>query len=329
MRLFTLLGLLLAASLLSFDLSAQSDCHCTIQKQNNQLVYSQGCFPADRNAKLCALTLKDGVGNIDLYHLEDLRGVIITVEKNVNARFEGTALSSSSTRFIFPDGGTQIKIRDGANHISVASENNGNGANSVSMYNQQLQQCSGACTLLNPAQAAVMPVTLTSWETQARNGQVELHWETAAEKDNSHFQVSHSTDGRSFRTLATVAGQGDSEQLNSYHYRHLPARDGVNYYRLEQFDYDGTRTELGVQSVNFSGAEASVLSISPNPVKAGAELRVDLADAAGTEVQLYGPAGRLIGAYVLNHSTFQLPQLSAGIYTLRIGQRAARIVVTP
>ncbi|THH35556.1 hypothetical protein [Neolewinella litorea] len=329
MQFFTLTGLLLAASLLSFGLSAQDYCHCVVENKGGQVVYSEACFPADRSQKLCALTLKNGVGNVDLYHLEDLRDVIITVEKNVNARFEGSSLSSSGTRFLFPDGGTQIKIRDGDNHISVSSENNGNGANSVNAYNQQLAQCSGACTLLRPTEAAVMPVSLMHWETEARNGTVELVWETAAEADNSHFQISHSTDGIDFRALGTVDGQGTTESVSSYRFRHLPTSRGVNYYRLEQYDFDGTRTELGVQSVNLATTAESALRVSPNPVRPGAEVRFHFPDAAGSEVQLYGPAGRLIGTYLLDRSNFQLPPVSPGVYTLRAGQHLARLVVTP
>ncbi len=111
-----------------------------------------------------------------------------------------------------------------------------------------------------------LPITLLSFNANYGNDAVELTWATATEINNNYFTISRSGDGLNFATLGTVKGAGNSTEENHYSYTELTAPDGVNYYRLQQTDYDGVTTSdaIVIVTINESGKAARVM---PNPVK--------------------------------------------------------------
>jgi len=95
----------------------------------------------------------------------------------------------------------------------------------------------------------VLPVNLTTFTAAIKNSNVQLRWTTASEKNNSHFNIHRSQDGKEFEKIAVIAAGGNSAELLHYNYRDNALLPGINYYRLEQEDFDGKKTVLGVTSV--------------------------------------------------------------------------------
>ena len=322
------LGLLLAALLSSFAASAQ-DCNCVIKRVDNEISRSPACdFPQS----ICGLELGKDL-TIDVTEFKDLRDITIVLLGNTNPTFDGEALSSAKTQFDLRGGGSNVKILHPSGEKSYA-KGNPNNDNSISFYNAELAKCNGTCSLIGPGRTnenyAVMPITLTDWTTTTKPGYVELQWHTAAERDNDRFRISRSTDGVAFQEVGEVLGTGTTEAGTDYTFRDLSAPQGLNYYRLEQFDFDGTRTDLGVQTAAWGTAVAAALSVSPNPVLAGALLGVHQATQEfARQAQLIGPDGRVIGSYAVSNGKIQLPQLAAGVYTIKIDNSTSRFVVMP
>ncbi len=131
--------------------------------------------------------------------------------------------------------------------------------------------------------------------------------------------------------LGRVLGRGTTAERTDYTYRDLTPAAGVSYYRLEQYDFDGTQTDLGIQTTRMEEAMAAAFSVSPNPVLAGALLGVHMATTREVEEHAHqnGPNGRLIGTYEASSGSIQLPQLRAGVYTLKLGESTSRFVVLP
>lgn len=99
--------------------------------------------------------------------------------------------------------------------------------------------------------ACLLPVELLSFSgVKSAHRQVLLNWITASEQNNSHFILERSTDNIDFIPITTVAGAGNSNSNHSYEFpdNELPASP-VLYYRLKQFDFDGTSTVSNVISV--------------------------------------------------------------------------------
>ena len=90
-------------------------------------------------------------------------------------------------------------------------------------------------------------VELVSFEAYARDGAIELRWETGSELDNLGFHLYRSTaaSGPYERITGTVIpGLGSSPAGARYTYRDTGLTNGVTYfYRLEDIETTG-RTEL-------------------------------------------------------------------------------------
>jgi surface protein len=163
-----------------------------------------------------------------------------------------------------------------------------------------------------------LPITLQSFTVQAQNNNTALlQWTTATESNNKGFVVQHSTDGIDFTTLDFVnskaAGGNSSAQLN-YNYTDTHPLNGVNYYRLQQTDLDGTVKYSDVRSVQFS----DLLSVYPNPVQSvltvtgvSSEATYTLLSANGTTVM----QGTLLAS---NKNQISVSGVADGIYFLRI-----------
>jgi hypothetical protein len=102
----------------------------------------------------------------------------------------------------------------------------------------------------------VLPTSLISFQGTYINSKSELSWQTASEQNNSHFTLSHSTDGYQFNVIGTVAGSGNSTEIRDYRFMHNYPHPGMNYYKLKSTDYDGKEYSKGIVAIeaefNFS-----------------------------------------------------------------------------
>ncbi len=156
-------------------------------------------------------------------------------------------------------------MHDPQYRVGVALEN--------SAYNQPPNPGFYLGTGMNPppvpniymASTSILPVKLLEFTAKENSGKVNLNWKTAEEKNNDHFTVERSKDGKSFTGIYSVKGAGNSSQIKNY--ANVDARPftGVNYYRLKQTDADGSSFYSAIQTVTI-GAKREALSISPNPV---------------------------------------------------------------
>ncbi len=97
---------------------------------------------------------------------------------------------------------------------------------------------------------ASLPVDLIDFSvisTGANAGR--LHWSTASEQNNKSFIIEHQFGDRSYRTIATLDGKGDSQVVNYYHQDVKNLAPGTHYFRLKQQDLDGRITDHGIVSL--------------------------------------------------------------------------------
>ena len=334
MKLINLKVLLFAALCTPFVATAQT---CTIENTGSNapdgqvLKFEGSCLTSDSDVPFRTLILT-GDNNIDLsnnLNFLDLSNVNIVFESNIRGTFNENTLVNEFTKFNHTVNGAKLWIEKAQGQpLKFGFNGNGN-ENKVDFLNDQMKECptDNVCSLIRPTNVFVMPVSLMSWITQIDGKQVLLNWETADELDNSHFVVSRSTDGATFTELGTIDGQGTTGSVSTYRFRDQKPATGVNYYRLEQYDYDGTRTELGVQSVDFGGRLTGNLMLSPNPVASGQVLTFAGHADGDTEVEIFAPNGSHVGNYLVQGGAFRVPTLKPGMYTLRMHGQATRLVV--
>ncbi|MBF9221705.1 T9SS type A sorting domain-containing protein [Hymenobacter ruricola] len=187
----------------------------------------------------------------------------------------------------------------------------------------------GTFTISNAANP--LPVELTSFDAQALNADAQLTWTTASEKNNDRFEVEASADGRAFRRIGTVAGQGSPAQPRTY--RLLDeniARYAAQlvYYRLRQVDADGAAHLSPVRTVQVAATAPLHAAAWPNPFAgAGTSLTVHPAAAGAAELTLHDAQGRVVLSrrqdLAAGSSTLALPELGrlpSGVYVLTVQQ---------
>jgi len=164
-----------------------------------------------------------------------------------------------------------------------------------------------------------LPVTLLDYHATLQNtGVVKLQWQTAAEIDNKEFIISRSLDGQQFNVVGKVASFGNTTTGNNYVFNDKKPVNGINYYRLEQKDFDGKKTDLGVRVLNVSLTDNKV-EIYPNPTQD----IVNVTFVAGiyNQIQLIDINGKILKQISLSSSTTQttisLDNLASGTYLLK------------
>ncbi len=171
--------------------------------------------------------------------------------------------------------------------------------------------------------SAILPVELVFFDARLQGETTLLSWQTASETNNEGFEIEHSPDGKNWRNLATIKGQGTTFELQNYSYLHENPQPGLNYYRLKQMDYDGKFEYSKIVSVDLTDLEnPSSFWVYPNPVSKG-ELTLyfpkGLEEEAFT-LTLYSLAGQLL----IQQKDVELPKtldisgLGAGVYLLEV-----------
>ena len=112
---------------------------------------------------------------------------------------------------------------------------------------------------------SILPVALTDFRAIANppNG-IRLIWLTEVEENNAKFIVERSADGRKFEAIGEVKGAGSSFVPQSYVFMDEDPFPGINYYRLVQFDFDGTIERYKMVTANYIRTQAA--KVFPNPM---------------------------------------------------------------
>ena len=109
------------------------------------------------------------------------------------------------------------------------------------------------------------PVTLISFTGKRAGDQVHLNWSTATEINNDYFSVERSSDGINFSQIANIKGHGNSTSILQYRYSDTNPLAEQSYYRLAQYDFDGTLEHSQVIEVAPSDGLSNGLLILNNP----------------------------------------------------------------
>jgi hypothetical protein len=176
--------------------------------------------------------------------------------------------------------------------------------------------------------ASVLPVHWLDFRLENGSEEINLIWQTASETNCSHFIVQRSIDALKWEDLARLEGHGNSSVIQSYTYKDESPVSKA-YYRITQFDYDGSQTYSGILRADFRDV-SDIAKVYPNPSNGKVlieiinqtELRaIRVCSLTGQDLQLY-----LSGGYA--HYEIELPK---GMYYLLIedlsGRRYMKLIV--
>ncbi|MBK9736358.1 MAG: T9SS type A sorting domain-containing protein [Saprospiraceae bacterium] len=111
-----------------------------------------------------------------------------------------------------------------------------------------------------------LPVTLVSMQTKWEGpGLAALSWEVAQEINNEAFEVLLSDDGKTYKSVGVIKSAGNGRGRHNYEYVFDNDIKGISYVALQQKDFDGRTSLLGVKTMKTSESDVDI-KVYPNPV---------------------------------------------------------------
>lgn len=157
-----------------------------------------------------------------------------------------------------------------------------------------------------------LPVTWIHFEARAFTDYIQVNWATGNEKENALFILQRSADGTTWENISQQEGAGESTTQRIYHYVDEKPVDGINYYRLQQIDNDGSSSYSKVISCSIN--KETAYSIFPNPCPQ--DQRIQIIAEGNTFIQIYSINGENVFSGSIED--FDSSTLGAGVYFLVI-----------
>ncbi len=162
----------------------------------------------------------------------------------------------------------------------------------------------------------VAPVSLVSFTGTYTDDQTNLAWTTVSEINNDYFEIERSDDGITFYTVGKMKGKGTTTEVSNYSFVDEKECVGVTYYRLVQYDYDGTREYSGVITVKN---ETSSLIVSPNPFTDN--FTIVFSGYEASQIKIFDILGRVVLTKAMDQNSYTLSmgeELSKGTYIVNV-----------
>jgi len=137
----------------------------------------------------------------------------------------------------------------------------------------------------------ILPLQWMRFDARRASTNVILEWTTANEVMTRDFIIQHSRDGRNWNHI----GQLNASASGQYAFTHVNPGTGYHFYRLQQFDQDGSNQYSDIARIVLSRL-ASNITLFPNPAYDGF-INIQM-DQAGL-FQLYDLSGRLVWKQML------------------------------
>ena len=182
-----------------------------------------------------------------------------------------------------------------------------------------------------------LPISLTYFKATVSDTQVKVAWETSTEINNDFFTIERSGDGKTFESISTIKGAGNSQQNKKYFYNDPYPLNGVSYYRLTQTDFDGKFERFKVVAVSYQAIAIDpnpvIKLVAPNPFSASFHMDYEVPTSGTVYIQLTDLSGSVVfseeAEATSGHNQYRFEQgdrLKSGIYliTLTSGQLSSK-----
>jgi len=120
----------------------------------------------------------------------------------------------------------------------------------------------------------ILPIDLKTFDAiyQPDLDLVDLTWVTATEHNSDFYNVEKSIDGVNFKVINRVNAAGTSQMETQYFTMDEEPSRGVNYYRLNMFNKDGSSKYSEIRAVNILEDAYDMITVFPNPTSGMTEV---------------------------------------------------------
>ncbi|MFT3703403.1 MAG: T9SS type A sorting domain-containing protein [Agriterribacter sp.] len=165
---------------------------------------------------------------------------------------------------------------------------------------------------------SVLPLDFIALNARKQNQDVLLEWTTANESNTKYFEIEWSDHPGNFSSIGKISSN-NTPVTNSYHFMHLNAPTGNNFYRIKQIDIDGKYTYSKIVSLQIEAS--SVIQIYPNPTQNSVQVRLRSNNETVKYIQLSNMAGSILftqNTIYSSNANISLSSLPTGVYWLKV-----------
>jgi endo-1,4-beta-D-glucanase Y len=163
-----------------------------------------------------------------------------------------------------------------------------------------------------------LPLNLLSFEGKSNPGYNRLTWATISEINTAYFLIERAGSDGNYDVIGRVEANGNTNAISEYNFtdRSIPA--GGAYYRLAQYDVDGTKYLSN--AIYISEYQSNQVTVFPNPANTSVTIRAQQAGSEFNAVELLDIYGKQITIQTGNTSerSIDISILQTGIYFIRI-----------
>lgn len=142
---------------------------------------------------------------------------------------------------------------------------------------------------------------------------IALSWETLSETDSDHFSVERADASAAFEQIGTLPAAGNSITPLRYAFTDRYPAEGLNYYRLKQWDRNGAFSYSDILAFDFRSEGQGVHYLA-----AEQQLVFSQSLEEGTQVVLFQSNGQTAVSELIASETTSVPvKLAAGMYVVR------------
>jgi hypothetical protein len=129
------------------------------------------------------------------------------------------------------------------------------------------------------------------------NGNVEIAWTTNFETNSDRFEIERSLDGKEWKSVGTMKGQGISTIRHSYEFTDNVGRNTANkkdlYYRLKMVDMDKKTSISRILVVRvYNTASVKMISVTPNPTRSDIMANIQLNQSSVVVMKILASSGK-------------------------------------
>ncbi len=170
----------------------------------------------------------------------------------------------------------------------------------------------------------IVPVELVSFTAEASEGNVVLKWRTATETNNKGFSVEKKISG-TWQEIAFVNGNGTVTSPVSYSYIDKNVSGQKAYYRLKQFDHDGTFALSDEVEVDLGTISFALDQNYPNPFNPSTLISFTIPVKGMVTLDVFDLTGAKVASLIngeleagRHQVTFDASNLSTGVYLYKL-----------
>lgn len=238
--------------------------------------------------------------------------------------FSGTWSAGNSSRVYFNDTGHPAAGFDALSGTINSIHINDNTTCTPTVY----PTCSNATSA---CATTTLPIVLTEFRADCKNGRMEILWATASELNNDFFTIERTMDGTTYDAIGIVDSKvpnGNSSQTLSYSFvdNSFPKEESaylnkVFYYRLKQTDFNGQYSYSFISAASCSNhCIGNIAIVSDNNA-----LSINIQSICSTFVDLsvYNTLGQIVSVKRVfveagdNNVAMESNAIAQGLYILK------------